>query len=316
MSERAFLINQTVEMYAVNDVYRYEQPFEYGDGGAHEWRVTVRRNRQIADLTGMTARCLVTRAANSAERERGIATVSVYMDAEVNTAAGIISCVFDAGCYAGSGAVSCAMCLSGEDGQTTTVARMSARTQRTASDVLADPDDLVMGLAEIEAIAKEVRETSAEVSTMLAEVQTEQASWVNATAQAETLEPGSEATFTLGKDENGSRVFKAGIPKGEKGDQGVPGAVYTQFAFVLPVSAWEASGSEYQQRVDVEGMVNAPGTLHLDTREVLKADAEALSEQFALLWDVTTYDGFVIVSALEAPDRDIPVIAGVFAWEE
>ena len=315
MEKRTFLIAQTVEMNAVNDVFRYDQPLENGDGGAHEWRVTVRRNRVPVDLTGMTARCLITRAASSAEREKGIASVTVYMEAQVSAAAGEVSCVFDAGCYAGVGSVAGTMLLVGEDGQSTTVARMSARTSRTASDVMADPDDLVMSLGEIEVIAKEVRETSAAATEALENVAAEQASWVNATAEAETLEPGSAAKVELGEDENGNRKFLFGMPKGEKGDQGVPGAVYSQFSFVLPADGWSEAGDLYYQSVEVEGMANAPGTLHLDTENVSKSDAEAMSEQFALIRSAKTWEGRVQVYAYERLDRDIPVIAGVFAWE-
>lgn len=316
MEKRTFLIAQTVEMNAVNEVFRYGQPLEHGDGCAHEWRVTVLRNRQVVNLEGMTARCLITRSANAAEREKGIATVTVLMEAQVNSEAGIISCVFDAGCYAGVGSVAGTMSLIGEDGQSTTVAEMTARVKRTGSDVLSDPDDLVMSLGEIEILAKEVRSVSEAASKALAEVTEEQVGWVNATVEAETLEPGSAATVALSKDEDGNRKFLFGMPEGKQGLQGVPGAVYSQFAFVLSMGNWTESGGVSQQRVDIEDMPNAPGTLYLDTRKIAKEDAEAVSAQYALIWDATTYEGFVNVRAYETPDRDIPVILGVFAWEE
>lgn len=317
MEKRTFLIAQTVEMNAVNEVFRYGQPLEHGDGCAHEWRVTVLRNRQVVNLEGMTARCLITRSANAAEREKGIATVTVLMEAQVNAEAGIISCVFDAGCYAGVGSVAGTMSLIGEDGQGTTVAEMTARVKRTGSDVLSDPDDLVMSLGEIEILAKEVRSVSEAASKALAEVTEEQVGWVNATVEAETLAPGSAATVALSKDEDGNRKFLFGMPEGKQGLQGVPGAVYSQFAFVAPADGWELNidGVTYSQNIAVADMPNAPGTLYLNADSVSALDAEAMQEQYALIWQANTYTGGVHVTAVAVPDRDIPMIAGVFAWE-
>ena len=47
--------------------------------------------------------------------------------------------------------------------------------------------------------------------------------WAKATVEANTLEPGSEATVELTREESGARKLVYGIPKGEKGDKGETG---------------------------------------------------------------------------------------------
>lgn len=54
--------------------------------------------------------------------------------------------------------------------------------------------------------------------------------WGKATAEALTLEPGSEATVTLAENEDGTKRLVYGIPrgdKGEKGDTGPAGVTFT-----------------------------------------------------------------------------------------
>lgn len=55
------------------------------------------------------------------------------------------------------------------------------------------------------------------------DAQKEAESWENATVEAKTLEPGSEATVELTRGENGARKLVYSIPKGEKGDKGETG---------------------------------------------------------------------------------------------
>ena len=55
------------------------------------------------------------------------------------------------------------------------------------------------------------------------------AKWESATASAETLEPGSEATVELTEGEGGAKHFVVGVPKGEKGDKGDTGPAGVTF---------------------------------------------------------------------------------------
>lgn len=253
MEKRTFLINQTVEMNAVNDVYRYGQPLEHGDGCAHEWRVTVLRNRQVVNLEGMTARCLITRSANAAEREKGIATVTVLMEAQVNAAAGIISCVFDAGCYAGVGAVSGVMALIGEDGQSTTVAEMSARAKKTGSDALSDPDDLIMSVTEISAAVKEMQELSAGLPEAAQNANTAAASAVGAAERAEEAAAAIEGLTVSAVESDAARaeIMETNrgkhmilyIPKGKDGADGTSFVIRGMYATLDALTAAHATGS-------------------------------------------------------------------------
>lgn len=218
-AKRTFLIAQTVEMNAENGVHRYEQPLEYGDGDAHMWQVSVRRNRQAVDLEGMTAKCFITRAANASEREEGVTSVTIPLEADVIPAAGIVRCVLDAACYAGVGAVKGIMRLY-RAGSTegVTVARMHARLERNTADATYDPEGLIpsmdalLAMVEtIEAATQEARDAAAEATL-----------WANATVKTVTLAPGSAATVSIA-DANGVRVITFGIPQGIQGPQGVQG---------------------------------------------------------------------------------------------
>ena len=144
MSEaRTFLIEQTVDLARVNPIHRYMQAMERGDAGAHEWRVTVTRGAKVMYLDGLKARCYITRAANAKEREEGLDTVTIVQDAQVSPAAGMVSCVLDAACYEGVGAVAGMMRLIGEDGAETTIAKMTAALESNAAGALRDPQGLI-----------------------------------------------------------------------------------------------------------------------------------------------------------------------------
>ena len=53
--------------------------------------------------------------------------------------------------------------------------------------------------------------------------QREAESWANATVETNTLDPGSEATVELTREEGGARKLVYGIPRGEKGEKGDTG---------------------------------------------------------------------------------------------
>lgn len=55
------------------------------------------------------------------------------------------------------------------------------------------------------------------------------ASWANATAEATTLPPDSDATVSLEENEGGAKKLSFGIPKGEKGDKGDTGPAGVSF---------------------------------------------------------------------------------------
>ena len=53
--------------------------------------------------------------------------------------------------------------------------------------------------------------------------------WGNATAQAQTLEPGSEATVSVTENAQGNKHITYGIPRGEKGEKGDTGPAGVTF---------------------------------------------------------------------------------------
>ena len=138
-----FLICQEIDLGRVNPVYRYEQPMEHGDGQAHRWCVAIRKNGKVVDLTGMSAKCYVTRAANAAEKAKGVSIVSVIQDANVDAEGGTVACTFESGCYAGVGAMKCVMRLYGGSGIAMATAKMTAVLERSTSDAVYDPEGLV-----------------------------------------------------------------------------------------------------------------------------------------------------------------------------
>lgn len=218
-AKRTFLIAQTVELAAENEVHRYEQPLEYGDGDAHMWQVSVRRNRQAVDLEGMTAKCFITRGANAAEREEGVTSVTIPLEADVIPAAGIVSCVLDAACYAGVGAIKGIMRLY-RAGSTegVTVAKMTARIERNTADATYDPEGLIPSMDALLAMVETIEAATQEAKDAAAAASL----WAGAQARAQTLAPGSAATVSIA-DANGVRVITFGIPQGIQGPQGVQG---------------------------------------------------------------------------------------------
>ena len=167
-----FLIYQEIDLGRVNPVYRYEQPMEHGDGQAHRWCVAIRKDGKAADLTGMNAKCYVTRAANAAEKAEGVSSVSVIQDANVDAEGGTVECTFESGCYAGVGAMKCVMRLYDGAGSAMATAKMTAVLERSTSDAVYDPEGLVPSMeallaqiATIEAATKNAAEAAGAANT-------------------------------------------------------------------------------------------------------------------------------------------------------
>jgi len=100
--------------------------------------------------------------------------------------------------------------------------------------VLAKMNEAISGANAAAAGAKEAAQEAGEAAqTALAAAADAQAmtqSWRGATAQAQTLDPGSDATVALEDGEDGMKRFLFGIPrgeKGEKGDKGPAGVTFT-----------------------------------------------------------------------------------------
>lgn len=167
-----FLIYQEIDLGRVNPVYRYEQPMEHGDGQAHRWCVAIRKDGEAADLTGMSAKCYVTRAANAAEKAKGVSIVSVIQDANVDAEGGTVECTFESGCYAGVGAMKCVMRLYDGAGSAMATAKMTAVLERSTSDAVYDPEGLIPSMeallaqiATIEAATKNAAEAAGAANT-------------------------------------------------------------------------------------------------------------------------------------------------------
>lgn len=146
-----FVMEQTADLRGSNPPLRYAQAMHWGDDGAHEWRVTVRDAGRTADLSGMTARCQITRPATTAERAEGKERVTVSLPANIDAAGGVVSCVLHADCYAGVGLVEGAMILSGAGVMEMTAARMTAICERMDGDAASEPipaDELLAAIVE------------------------------------------------------------------------------------------------------------------------------------------------------------------------
>lgn len=141
-----FLIHQVVDLERTNPIYRYDQPMEFGDADAHLWCVAIREGGKVADLSGMSAKCYVTRAAGAAEKAQGVTSVTVIQKATVDAVRGTVSCLFDDGCYVGVGAATCVMRVYGADGSVVSAAKMTAMLERSTSDAIYDPEGLVTSM--------------------------------------------------------------------------------------------------------------------------------------------------------------------------
>lgn len=236
-----FIIRQTVDLAHENNLMCYAQPLEYGDACAHRWVVTINEDGAKADLSAMSAKCYVTRAASDADRAKGVTSVTMILDAEIDSKTGTVSCLFDAACYGGVGAATAILRLSDAAGAKVTAAKLTARLNRNTSDAVYDPEGLVPSLdallAQIEAM--EAATAAAKTATASANTATGKANaaannannaasaantaasgasgWANATMTATSLAPGSAPTATVTTASDGHKVITVGIPRGDTG---------------------------------------------------------------------------------------------------
>lgn len=83
--------------------------------------------------------------------------------------------------------------------------------------------------------------TAQEAHAAADDAEAERAKWAGATAEANTLEPGSDATVTL-SESGGVKKFTFGIPRGadgaqgEKGDTGKSGVAFTLSGTTLNIT--------------------------------------------------------------------------------
>lgn len=134
---------QKIDLKRKNPVYRYEQPMEYGDDRALQWIVAILDDRKKVDLTGLSAKCFVTRPANAAEKAKGVTIVTMEQDAVADVEQGTVSCLFDKGCYAGVGVMVCVMRIYDSAGSVLSAAKMTANLERNTSDAFYDTNGLV-----------------------------------------------------------------------------------------------------------------------------------------------------------------------------
>ena len=163
-----FLIEQRIDLAGVNPVYRYDQPMEYGDGGAHRWIVWASKRGEKADLKNLTAKCFIRRAASAEEKAQGMGSVTVIQEAQVDSESGSVSCLFDKACYAGVGAIAAVMRLYDAESHVVAAAKMTGVIERNTSDTVYDPsglipslDELLAQISAIEAATKAANEAAA-----------------------------------------------------------------------------------------------------------------------------------------------------------
>lgn len=163
-----FLIEQRIDLAGVNPVYRYDQPMEYGDGGAHRWIVWASKRGEKADLKNLTAKCFLRRAASAEEKAQGMGSVTVIQEAQVDAESGSVSCLFDKACYAGVGAIAAVMRVYDAESHVVAAAKMTGVIERNTSDTVYDPsglipslDELLAQISAIEAATKAANEAAA-----------------------------------------------------------------------------------------------------------------------------------------------------------
>lgn len=239
-----FLIYQEIDINRANPVYRYDQPLEVGDADAHLWCVGIREGGKAADLTGMSAKCYVTRAAGAAEKAQGVASVTVIQDAVVNPAQGTVSCLFDDGCYVGVGAAKCVMRLYDAAGGVMTAARMSAMLERNTSDAVYDPEGLVPSM---DALLAQI--ATIEAATKAAN---EAAALANAAAKS--------ANFQVLGQYDTLELLKAARPTGNAGDAWAIGEAEPYIVYIWDVDAQDYKPiGQLQGPTGPQGIQGAPG---------------------------------------------------------
>lgn len=233
-----FLIYQEIDLNRTNPVYRYDQPMEFGDADAHLWCVGIREGGKMADLTGLSAKCYVTRAAGAAEKSQGVTSVTVIQDAVVNVAQGTVSCLFDDGCYVGVGASKCVMRIYDATGGVMTAAKMTAMLERSTSDAVYDPEGLVPSM---DALLAQI--ATIEAATRAAN---EAAAAANAAAKS--------ANFQVLGQYDTLALLKAAHPTGKAGDAW---AIGTGEPYIVHI--WDIDALDYKAIGALQGAQGAQG---------------------------------------------------------
>lgn len=213
-----FAIRQTVDLGCENPVLRYAQPLEYGDSCAHRWIVTVERDGAAADLSAMSAKCYVTRAAGDAERAQGVTSVTLPLETAIDAQGGTISCVFQEGCYGGVGAFAAIMRLSDASGATVTAAKLTARLDRSTSDAVYDPEGLVPSLDALLAQIETIEAATEAANTAAANANAKAAAANTATGNANTAtgnaNAGADNANKAAAKINGMTIDASGLSAG------------------------------------------------------------------------------------------------------
>ncbi|MDD7175803.1 MAG: hypothetical protein PUH70_12160 [Clostridiales bacterium] len=213
-----FAIRQTVDLGCENPVLRYAQPLEYGDSCAHRWIVTVERDGAAADLSAMSAKCYVTRAAGDAERAQGVTSVTLPLETAIDAQSGTVSCVFQEGCYGGVGAFAAIMRLSDASGATVTAAKLTARLDRSTSDAVYDPEGLVPSLdallAQIETIEAATEAANTAAANANAKAADADTATVNANRATGNANAGADGANKAAAKINGMTIDASGLSAG------------------------------------------------------------------------------------------------------
>lgn len=202
-------------------------------------------------------------------------------------------------CYTVPGAYAAYVRIKTPDAQTRrTILRIVGYVIDEGNGPLVDTENVVPNLDQLLVMLERMDEARGEAMK-----------WAEATVEAETLAPGSEATAHAEESETGRVTITYGIPAG------VPGAEYMQIPFTARAGFWigQTDGT-YVQEIGVPNMPDAPGELHLDASRIAAADAQKLLDAMLLIWKAETYAGGVRLEALGEPMRDLPLLAGVYKW--
>lgn len=210
-----FLIEQRIDLTGVNPVYRYDQPMEYGDGGAHRWIVWASKRGEKADLKNLTAKCFLRRAASAEEKAQGMGSVTVIQEAQVDAESGSVSCLFDKACYAGVGAIAAVMRVYDAESHVVAAAKMTGVIERNTSDTVYDPSGLIPSLDEL----------LAQISAIEAATKAAQEAAASANAAAGHMPYIDAKTGTWFVWDNGKGIYidTGTVAAGVKGDPGQNG---------------------------------------------------------------------------------------------
>ncbi|MBR5302822.1 MAG: hypothetical protein IKU38_08310 [Clostridia bacterium] len=240
----AFLISQEIDLARANPVLRYEQPMESDDACAHVWCVAIVKDKEVVDLKGMSAKCFIKRAANAQEKARGVSTVTVIQDAQVDRDMGMVCCCLDKGCYAGVGALTGVMRVYGAAGSVVAVAKMTAVLERNTSDAVYDPEGLVPSM---DALLAQI--ATIEAATKAAN---DAAAAANAAAQS--------ANFVVIGHYDTLAQLQTAHPTGNRGDAWAIGTAepYAVYIWDVDAKAWKSIG-QLQGAQGAQGPTGAAG---------------------------------------------------------